>query len=159
MKDGLLSGRLIVVVGAGGTGKTTLAAALALGSAREGRRTLVMTFDPSLRLKDALGVGEAAKDEPVRVDAEGPGQLDAALLDARRTFDRLIRTYAPDAAAAERIFSNRFYRDLAGNLAGILEYMATERLFEMRASGRYDRIILDTPPPARPWTSSRRPNA
>ena len=68
------------------------------------------------------------------------------LLDARTTFDRLIRRYAPDAAAAERIFTNRFYRDLAGNLAGILEYMAVERLFEVAAEGEYDRIILDTPP-------------
>lgn len=146
MSGDLLSGRLIVVVGAGGVGKTTLAAALALGSAREGRRTLVMTFDPSLRLKDALGVGEAAKDEPIRVMEAGSGFLDAALLDAKHTFDRLIRTYAPDAAATRRIFSNRFYQDMAGNLAGILEYMAMERLFEMRASERYDRIILDTPP-------------
>ena len=146
MSRGLLEGRLIVVVGAGGVGKTTLAAALGLASAREGHRTLVMTFDPSLRLKDALGVREAAKDEPVRVTGAGPALLDAALLDAKCTFDRLIHTYAPDAAAAERIFSNRFYRDLAGNLAGILEYMAMERLFEMQAGGRYDRIILDTPP-------------
>jgi anion-transporting ArsA/GET3 family ATPase len=142
----LLSARLTVVVGAGGAGKTTLAAALALGSARRGLRTLVMTFDPSLRLKDTLGVGEAAKDEPSPVAIDGPGSLDAALLDAKRTFDRLVRTYAPDAASAKRILGNRFYRDLAGNLAGILEYMAMERLFEMRDSGRYDRIILDTPP-------------
>jgi anion-transporting ArsA/GET3 family ATPase len=146
MIGGLLDGRLIVVVGAGGVGKTTLAAALALCSARQGQRTLVMTFDPSLRLKDALGVGEAAKDEPVPVAVETGGGLDAALLDAKRTFDRLIQTYAPDAAAAERIFSNRFYRDLAGNLSGILEYMAMERLFEVQASAQYDRIILDTPP-------------
>jgi len=146
MSVDLLPGKLIVAVGAGGAGKTTLAAALALGSAAQGRRTLVMTFDPSLRLKDSLGVGEAAKDEPVPVAVPGPGSLDAALLDARRTFDRLVRTYAPDAASAETIFANRFYRDLAGNLAGILEYMAMERLFEMRDSGRYERIILDTPP-------------
>jgi anion-transporting ArsA/GET3 family ATPase len=101
-----------------------------------------MTFDPSLRLKDTLGVGEAAKDEPVPVVAG----LDAALLDARRTFDRLVLAYAPDAGAARRILDNRFYRDMAGHLAGILEYMAMERLFEMRATSRYDRIILDTPP-------------
>jgi anion-transporting ArsA/GET3 family ATPase len=142
----LLAGRLTVVVGAGGAGKTTLAAALALGSAKRGLRTLVMTFDPSLRLKDTLGVGEAAKDEPSRVATFAPGSLDAALLDAKRTFDRLIRTYAPSAGSAQRIFANRFYRDLAGNLAGILEYMAMERLFEMRAADRYERIILDTPP-------------
>lgn len=146
MSSPLLAGRLIVVVGAGGVGKTTLAAALALGAAKAGRRTLVMTFDPSQRLKDALGVGEAAKDEPVPVATAGEGPLDAALLDARRTFDRLIQTYAPDEAAAQRIFSNRFYRDMAGSLAGILEYMAMERLFEMRAANRYDCIILDTPP-------------
>lgn len=137
-----MNGELTVVVGAGGVGKTTLAAALALGSAREGMRTLVMTFDPSLRLKDALGVGDAARDDPVPVVAG----LDAALLDARRTFDRLVRAYAPDSMAARRILTNRFYQDMAGHLAGILEYMAMERLFEMRASGRYDRIILDTPP-------------
>lgn len=146
MSGELLVGRLIVVVGAGGVGKTTLAAALALGAAKGGQRTLVMTFDPSLRLKDALGVGDSAKDEPIRVASHRQGSLDAALLDAKQTFDRLIRTYAPDAEAARRIFANRFYRDMAGGLSGILEYMAMERLFEMRASGRYDCIILDTPP-------------
>jgi anion-transporting ArsA/GET3 family ATPase len=146
MTLGPLDQRLLVVVGAGGVGKTTLAAALGLQSARAGRNTLVMTFDPSLRLKDALGVGDEARERAVRVKSGTKGRLDVALLDARSTFDRLIRRYAPDDAAAERIFSNRFYRDLAGNLAGILEYMAVERLFEVSADGNYDRIILDTPP-------------
>jgi anion-transporting ArsA/GET3 family ATPase len=146
MSLGPLDQRLLVVVGAGGVGKTTLAAALGLQSARAGRNTLVMTFDPSLRLKDALGVGEEARERAVRVKSGTKGSLSVALLDARLTFDRLIRRYAPDDAAAERIFGNRFYRDLAGNLAGILEYMAVERLFEVAADGSYDRIILDTPP-------------
>jgi anion-transporting ArsA/GET3 family ATPase len=141
---GPLDRPLLVVVGGGGVGKTTLAAALALQSAREGARTLVMTFDPSLRLKDALGVGGG--DLPVRVPCEASGSLDAILLDARATFDRIVRRYAPDTAAAQRIFSNRFYQDLSGTLAGILEYMAMERLFEVNAEGRYDRIVLDTPP-------------
>ncbi|HUL70378.1 MAG TPA: ArsA-related P-loop ATPase [Gemmatimonadales bacterium] len=137
---------LLVVVGSGGVGKTTLAAALGLASAAEGTDTLVMTFDPSLRLKDALGVGEEATTREVRVAVDAPGRLDVSLLDARRTFDRLIRQYAPSDAAAERIFGNRFYQNLAGNLAGILEYMAVERLFEVASSRRYRRIILDTPP-------------
>lgn len=137
---------LIVVVGAGGVGKTTLAAALALQSAGAGVETLVMTFDPSLRLKDTLGVGDEARDAEVRVAADTAAGLWASLLDARRTFDRLVGRYAPDPAAAERILGNRYYESLAGSLAGILEYMAVERLWEARQSGRWGRIVLDTPP-------------
>lgn len=137
---------LVLVVGSGGVGKTTLAASLGLMSARYGNDTLVMTFDPSLRLKDALGVGEGARDRDVRVKTDTPGQLAASLLDARQTFDRLIRRYAPDEQAATRILTNRFYEHLAGNLGGILEYMAVERLFEVAAEGRYARVVLDTPP-------------
>lgn len=144
----LLSGDtpLLIVVGSGGVGKTTLAASLGLVSARRGRRTLVMTFDPSLRLKDALGVDEVAKDRPVEVAVGGGDSLEVSLLDARQTFDRLVERYAPDDEAKERILGNRFYAHLAGNLAGILEYMAVERLFEVAQEGRYDQIVLDTPP-------------
>jgi len=142
----LLDHGLVVVVGAGGVGKTTLAAALALEAARAGSRTLVMTFDPSLRLKDTLGVGEEAKDHEVEVPAGTPGRLFASLLDARTTFDRLVRRYAPDERAATRILSNRLYAHLSGTLAGVLEYMAVERLFEVAAEGRYDCVVLDTPP-------------
>jgi anion-transporting ArsA/GET3 family ATPase len=137
---------LVVVVGAGGVGKTTLAASLGLRSARCGRNTLVMTFDPSMRLKDALGVGDHARDREVPVAAGTEGRLAASLLDAKQTFDRLVRRYAPDEASADRILLNRFYEHLAGNLGGILEYMAVERLFEVAAEGRYDRVVLDTPP-------------
>ncbi len=137
---------LVVVVGSGGVGKTTLAAALGLTSAREGLDTLVMTFDPSLRLKDALGVGDEAKRTEVRVPLEARGRLDASLLDPKDTFDRLVERYAPDARSRDRILRNRYYDHLAGSLAGILEYMAVERLFEVAESGRYDRVVLDTPP-------------
>lgn len=146
---------LLIVVGSGGVGKTTLAASLGISSALSGLDTLVMTFDPSLRLKDALGVGEEARDREVAVDlsalpaADGGGKvgrLDASLLDAGLTFDRLVARYAPDDAARDRILDNRFYSHLSGSLAGILEYMAVERLFEVAAEGRYDQVILDTPP-------------
>jgi anion-transporting ArsA/GET3 family ATPase len=142
----VLDGRLLVVVGAGGVGKTTLAAALGAVSASGGERTLVMTFDPSQRLKDALGVGAEAADRYAPVAIPGEGALDVSLLDARATFDRLVRRYAPDDDAAARIYGNRFYQHLAGHLAGVLEYMAVERLFEVAEDGRYDRIVLDTPP-------------
>jgi anion-transporting ArsA/GET3 family ATPase len=137
---------LLVVVGAGGVGKTTLAAALGIAAAEAGARTLVMTFDPSLRLKDALGVSDAARLGPVPVAGAGAGRLEVSLLDARATFDALVQRHAPDARAAARILDNRFYRHLAGHLAGMLEYMAVERLFEVATEGRYDRVILDTPP-------------
>lgn len=137
---------LVIVVGAGGVGKTTIAAALGLGAARRGHDTLVMTFDPSMRLKDALGVGEAAEDREVDVPAATPGRLAASLLDAKATFDRLVERYAPDEAAATRILTNRFYAHLSGTLAGVLEYMAVERLFEVATEGRYGHVVLDTPP-------------
>jgi anion-transporting ArsA/GET3 family ATPase len=137
---------LLVVVGSGGVGKTTLAAALGLMLAGRGHDTLVMTFDPSLRLKDSLGVGDAARESEVRVACDTPGALHASLLDARLTFDRLVERYAPDEDARQRILHNRFYHHLAGQLAGILEYMAVERLFEVASEGRYGRVVLDTPP-------------
>jgi anion-transporting ArsA/GET3 family ATPase len=145
MTEHPLDAQLLVVVGAGGVGKTTLAAALGVVSAKDGARTLVMTFDPSRRLKDALRVGAEATSRPVAVPIRG-GRLDASLLDARVTFDALVRRYAPDPPAARRILQNRFYHHLAGHLAGVLEYMAVERLFEVATEGRYDRVILDTPP-------------
>jgi anion-transporting ArsA/GET3 family ATPase len=137
---------LIIVVGSGGVGKTTVAASLGVQSAHEGRDTLVMTFDPSLRLKDALGVGEEARENEVRVSSDAPGALWASLLDAKKTFDRLVARHAPDPASRDRILENRYYRHLAGNLAGVLEYMAVERLFEVARESRYQQVILDTPP-------------
>jgi len=133
---------LVIVVGAGGVGKTTLAASMGLLSAEKAEDTLVMTFDPSLRLKDALGVGEEARGDEVQVT----DHLSASLLDAKQTFDRLVARYSPDEKARDRILHNRYYNHLAGGLAGILEYMAVERLFEVSESGRFERIVLDTPP-------------
>ena len=138
--------RILVVVGAGGVGTTTIAAALGVLAARTGTDTLVMTFDPSLRLKDALGVGDEARKRDVEVKLDSSGSLHASLLDARDTFDRLVERYAPDERARDRILANRFYDHLSGTLGGVLEYMAVERLFEVAAAGRYERVILDTPP-------------
>jgi len=107
-----------------------------------------MTFDPSHRLKDALGLDAAGTEPPARVGGVGPGRLEASLLDARRTFDRLVERYAPDEAARERILANPLYRRLAGHLAGVLEYMAVERLYEVDREGSHEQIVVDTPPTA-----------
>ena len=143
--------RWTVVVGAGGVGKTTVASALGVASARAGARTLVITFDPSRRLKDALGVGESAVGGEVQVpvepaDGQEPGELWASVLDGKATFDALVERHSPTAADHDRILENRYYAQLAGSLSGVLEYMAVERLFEIEAEGRFDRIVLDTPP-------------
>lgn len=138
---------LVVVVGSGGVGKTTLAAALGLVSAAAGHDTLAMTFDPSRRLKDTLGIGEkAGSAAEVEVAADTPGRLAASLLDARATFDRLIDRYAPGPEGRDRILANPYYDHLSGHLGGVLEYMAVERLYEVAAERRYARVILDTPP-------------
>jgi anion-transporting ArsA/GET3 family ATPase len=105
-----------------------------------------MTFDPSLRLKDALGVTASAAEQETDVPLGAAGRLSASLLDARVTFDRLIERYAPDPESRERILRNRFYDNLSGSLAGVLEYMASERLFEVAREGSHERIVLDTPP-------------
>lgn len=137
---------LTAVVGPGGVGKTTLAAALGVREATSGRSTLVMTFDPSRRLREALGLDGTITDQEVSVRGVPGGLLRVSLLDARRTFDRVIERHAPDPESGRRVLENRFYRQLAGTLAGVLEYMAVERLLEVWETGRYQRVILDTPP-------------
>jgi anion-transporting ArsA/GET3 family ATPase len=144
--------RLVVCAGAGGVGKTTVSAAVALRLARAGARTVVVTIDPARRLATALGMTGLA-DTPQRVPAgtvlgDGAGELWALQLDSRATFDRLVGRYAPDEAARERILENRIYRHLSGTVAGAQEYMAVERLHELIDEGRFDRIVLDTPPAA-----------
>ena len=142
--------RLLLCVGSGGVGKTTTAAALALFAARRGRHAAVLTIDPARRLKDSLGI-DALSGEAHRVplehlgDARG-GSLDAMLLDAKHTFDGLIRRYALSEAAAERVLGNRIYQSVSTALAGSQEYMAMERLHAIASEERYDLLVVDTPP-------------
>ncbi len=142
--------RLLLCVGSGGVGKTTAAAALGLGAARRGRHAAVLTIDPARRLKDSLGIG-TLDGEPHRVPLESldgavGGSLDAMLLDAKGTFDGIIRRYAPSEAAAERVLENRIYQTLSTALAGSQEYMAMERLHAIASQARYDLLVVDTPP-------------
>lgn len=134
---------IIVCTGSGGVGKTTTAAALAVGAARAGRRTAVLTIDPAKRLAQSLGL-EAFEGEAASVP--GVDNLDAMMLDMKRTFDRVIDRHAPDRERARHIKSNRFYQQLVSSLAGTQEYMAMEKLHELHEAGEYDCIVVDTPP-------------
>lgn len=147
MTGGMLNDkRLIVTVGAGGVGKTTTSAALALAAALRGRRVAVITVDPARRLRDALGLDDLSVD-PRPVVGDG-FRFEALALDTKRTFDGLVERFAPSPAVAQRIFANRIYDELSRELAGSAEYMAMEKLHELVHTGAYDLVIVDTPPSA-----------
>lgn len=139
---------IVVCVGTGGVGKTTVAAALALAAARMGRKTLVLTIDPARRLADAMGIRELGN-EPQRVqlrEDESEFELYAMMLDTKRTFDAVIARFAPDDASHRRILDNPIYQHVSGALAGSGEYAAMEKVLEMSESGRFDLVVVDTPP-------------
>lgn len=135
--------RVVICLGPGGVGKTTTAASLALSLADAGERVLVLTVDPSPRLMHSLGF-ETPPFEACEV-AEAPG-LFAQVLSRRATLDALIAEVAPTEAAAARILNNRLYAYVAGQLAGMQEFMAVEALYRLLDDPRFDRIVLDTPP-------------
>jgi len=145
--------RICICTGSGGVGKTTTAAAVAMGLAARGQRVAVVTIDPARRLANALGLeqlrNEPALVEPVHFASQGidlRGELWAMMLDPKRTFDELIALLAPDSATREEILANRIYQELSGAVAGSQEFTAVAKLYELNASGRFDVIVLDTPP-------------
>lgn len=145
--DDLFVGKLLVCLGPGGVGKTTVSAALALGAAVDGRRVDVMTVDPAPRLLDALGLAPEAGGELCEVPLKkGQGRLRAVRLDSKRTFDAIIASHAPSPAAADAIMQNRIYRNLSQAFAGVGDYMAMERLLELSEAPGTDLVVLDTPP-------------
>ena len=135
--------KIVVCCGSGGVGKTTTAAALALRAAERGRRTVVLTIDPARRLAQAMGLTEL--DNTPRAVAGVDGQLDAMMLDMKRTFDDIVVAHAEPAKAAA-ILQNPFYVALSSSFAGTQEYMAMEKLGQLKASGEYDLVVVDTPP-------------
>jgi anion-transporting ArsA/GET3 family ATPase len=146
--------RVCICAGSGGVGKTTSSAAIAAGMAARGKKVAVLTIDPAKRLADSLGLPELGNEER-RVDPElfaaagletNGGELWAMMLDAKATFDELVRRHAPDEETRDRILANRIYQQLSAALAGSQEYMAMEKLFELHAENRYDLLVLDTPP-------------
>ena len=135
--------RIVVCCGSGGVGKTTTSAALALRAAERGRRTVVLTIDPAKRLAQALGL-TALGNEPGRVSA-ADGELDAMMLDMRRTFDEMVQAHA-DTERAAAILANPFYQTISTSFSGTQEYMAMEKLGQLAARGEWDLIVVDTPP-------------
>src|SRR5438270_825531 len=140
--------RIVVCCGAGGVGKTTTAAALALRAAEQhGRRTVVLTIDPARRLAQALGLTEL-DNTPRQVkgtNGAAGGELHAMMLDMKRTFDEVVLTHT-DPKRAEEIFANPFYQAMSTTFAGTQEYMAMEKLGQLHARDEWDLIVVDTPP-------------
>ncbi|MER5390801.1 ArsA family ATPase [Saccharopolyspora sp. NPDC002686] len=141
------STHVIVCCGSGGVGKTTTAAALAVRAAERGRKTAVLTIDPARRLAQALGLRELGN-QPKQVVVEGfdpAGDLNAMMLDMRRTFDDMVLAHAGQERA-EQILNNPFYQTISTSFSGTQEYMAMEKLGQLSASGQWDLIVVDTPP-------------
>ena len=153
MIERLRDRRVVICAGSGGVGKTTTAAALAMGLAAAGRRVAVVTIDPARRLADSLGLEELDNEprlvDPRRFEGHGivmEGELWAMMLDPKRTFDELIAALAPDAGTRDDVLRNRIYQQLSAAVAGSQEFTAVAKLYELHRSGRFDVLVLDTPP-------------
>ena len=153
--DGLMASKEIVVAcGPGGVGKTTTAAAAAaMAASRLGGKVLVLTVDPARRLADALGlegIGNTERRVPeetfLAAGVKPMGELWAAMLDTKESWDSLIRLHAPDARTRDEILSNPLYRNISSRFVQSHDYIAMERLFEIHSEGNYDLIVVDTPP-------------
>ncbi|MGQ0466809.1 MAG: ArsA family ATPase, partial [Sporichthyaceae bacterium] len=148
--DGLLDDRevrIVVCCGSGGVGKTTTAAALAVRAAERGRHVVVLTIDPARRLAQSMGLAELDNTpRPVAgIDEQAGGSLHAMMLDMKRTFDEIVEAHS-EPGRAEAILANPFYQSLSSSMAGTQEYMAMEKLGQLRRTGEWDLIVVDTPP-------------
>ena len=153
LSDLVRTRRVLITVGAGGVGKTTTAAALAVAAAREGKRVLCLTIDPAKRLAESLGLQtidtEAVKIDKKRFDAAGvpmKGELTVMMLDTKTTFDELVNKYSSSPEKAKKLLDNKLYQYVSTSLAGTQEYMAVEKLVAVKDDPRWDLVVLDTPP-------------
>jgi anion-transporting ArsA/GET3 family ATPase len=153
LKDAIQGRKIVVVCGAGGVGKTTTAASIALDAASNGQKVIVVTIDPARRLATALGLDAGLGHKESRVDingvsgtGHGPGSLHAAMLDMKTAWDDLVDRYSPTRAQAQHIKANRIYQGVSEQFIGSQGYMAMERLADLHEQGSYDLIVIDTPP-------------
>src|ERR1019366_1668289 len=144
----LATRRVLIAVGAGGVGKTTTAAALAVAAARSGKRVLCLTIDPARRLAESLGL-ERMSTEAVTIDASKfrdagvplQGSLTVMMLDTKRTFDEFVKKHSSSPARAKSLLDNKLYKYVSTSLAGTQEYMAMEKLVAVRDDPAYDLIL------------------
>lgn len=160
MERMLKSQRVIIVIGAGGVGKTTSSVAIAIHAARLGRRVALLSIDPAKRLAAALGIelGHELRAVLFPENSGITGTLKAAMLDQKAVFDSMVRKHAPSPHIADRILRDPLYIAASTNLSGPLEYMALARLQELAESPEYDLVVLDTPPDSHALDFLARPN-
>jgi anion-transporting ArsA/GET3 family ATPase len=153
----LFQKKMVICCGTGGVGKTTISAALALSAAQAGKRVGLITIDPARRLATSLGLSRLHYD-PQSLDkyiekelGKGKlgGSLDALMLDSENAFYRFLKNVGGEEVH-DRFRTSSLFEIIAGNFGGTHDYLAMEKLFELHSSGRYDLIVLDTPPPATP---------
>jgi anion-transporting ArsA/GET3 family ATPase len=136
--------KIIVYLGTGGVGKTSVAAATALAQARAGTKALVLTIDPALRLRTALHLKDGVLEQTVPLDPPATGQLWAALLDVRATLDEAVRLYGK-SETVDTILNHPIYASIADSLSGMQELMAVERIDQLMHRG-FESIVVDTAP-------------
>lgn len=153
------SSKVVVVLGAGGVGKTTSSIAIALLAAQQGKRVGLISIDPAKRLAAALGISLDGELKPIKLMPEfAKGRVDAAMLDQKAVFDSMVRRHSPSAKVADKILNNRLYQAASSNLGGALEYMALAKLQQMVDEGGYDTVVIDTPPDSHALDFLSRPN-
>ncbi len=140
----LQNAQVIVCVGSGGVGKTTVSSAIALRAAQMGRKVLVLTVDPAKRLKSTMGL--ESKDEAAIQDPSIKGSLEASVIDNKKIFDEFVTRASGNPERAQKILKNKLYVQMSTTLSGSQEFTALEKLYSSSESGKYDLIVLDTPP-------------
>ena len=135
---------LHIFLGTGGVGKTSLSAAFALALSQQGYKTLVVTIDPSQRLKTSLKLRPHGQNQKVGPD----GKLWASLLDSKWIFDDFVARSLNDELKARQLYANRLYQKLSTDLAGSQEFTSLEKVYHEMEFGDWDFVVLDTPPVA-----------
>ena len=148
--------KTLICIGSGGVGKTTMAASLGVGFANSGKKVLVLTIDPSLRLAQALGIKTDGEIHRVELSQGSKGELWSCIIDHKKTFEWFVRS-ASGNADVEGLLKNRLYQQLSGRLSGSQEFTSLISLFRFVSSKEYDLVILDTPPSQHTWNFLQAP--